>query len=73
MSTTNKKSLELHKKFGGKMEISSKVNLKNSGDLSLAYTPGVAKVCEIISKNSKLAQTYTWRHRPARCLTGYGR
>jgi malate dehydrogenase (oxaloacetate-decarboxylating) len=69
MSTTNKKSLELHKKFGGKMEISSKVNLKNSGDLSLAYTPGVAKVCEIISKNSKLAQTYTIKKNTVAVIT----
>ncbi len=29
--------------------------------LSLAYTPGVAKVCEAIAADPGLADTYTWR------------
>mgnify|MGYP001211516202 CR=1 FL=1 len=40
------KSVELHRKHGGKMEIRSKVPLLTQDDLSLAYTPGVARVCE---------------------------
>ncbi len=30
-------------------------------DLSLAYTPGVARVCEAIAADPGLAATYTWR------------
>ena len=34
--------------LGGKIEISSKVPLKTRDDLSRAYTPGVARICEAI-------------------------
>jgi len=52
-------SIKLHKKHGGKLEVKSKVPLKNKKDLSLAYTPGVAGVCLEIAKNKKLAREYT--------------
>lgn len=52
-------SIKLHKKHGGKLEVISKVSLKNKKDLSLAYTPGVAGVCEAIAQNKKLAREYT--------------
>jgi malate dehydrogenase (oxaloacetate-decarboxylating) len=52
-------SIKLHKKYGGKLEVKSKVSLKNKKDLSLAYTPGVAGVCEAIAANPKLAREYT--------------
>ncbi len=32
--------------IGGKLSIESKVPLRNRDDLSMAYTPGVARVCE---------------------------
>ena len=54
-----KKSLALHKKHGGKIEIKGKVSVKNRGDLSLAYTPGVGQVCLEITKDSKKAYEYT--------------
>jgi malate dehydrogenase (oxaloacetate-decarboxylating) len=54
-----KKSLELHKEKGGKLEIRSKFKLKNKRDLSLAYTPCVAEVCKAIAKNKKMAKEYT--------------
>ena len=52
-------SIELHKKYGGKLEVKSKVPLLNKEDLSLAYTPGVAGVCEAIAKDNSLAREYT--------------
>ena len=55
----NKKSLALHKAKKGKLEIISRVPLKNRVDLSLAYTPGVAAACLEIAKNKKLVNTYT--------------
>jgi malate dehydrogenase (oxaloacetate-decarboxylating) len=44
----NAEALELHKKFGGKLETNSKVKLENREDLSRAYSPGVAAVCKKI-------------------------
>ena len=57
----NKKSLALHKKNKGKIEIKSKVPLKTKEDLSLAYTPGVAEVCRLIAKDQKQMNSYTMR------------
>ena len=52
-------SLKLHKKFHGKLEIKSKVPIRNKKDLSLAYTPGVAEVCRAIAKDKNLTSLYT--------------
>ncbi len=54
-----KKSLELHKKHGGKIGTLTKVQLRNRNELSLAYTPGVAAVSIEIGKDSKKAMEYT--------------
>ncbi len=40
-----KESLNLHYKWKGKIEMTCRVPLKTSDDLSLAYTPGVAQPC----------------------------
>jgi malate dehydrogenase (oxaloacetate-decarboxylating) len=45
---------------GGKMEIASTVPLAGRDDLSLAYTPGVAQVCEAIAAEPDLVHDYTW-------------
>jgi malate dehydrogenase (oxaloacetate-decarboxylating) len=45
---------------GGKMEISSRVALNGPDELSMAYTPGVARVCEAIHADPALADDYTW-------------
>jgi malate dehydrogenase (oxaloacetate-decarboxylating) len=37
--------------LGGKLEVRSKVPLKTRDDLSMAYTPGVARVCEAIAED----------------------
>jgi len=37
--------------LGGKIEVVSKVPLKTRADLSMAYTPGVARICEAIYKD----------------------
>jgi len=49
---------DLH--VGGKMEVRSTVPLDGGDDLSLAYTPGVARVCEAIAADPTLTQHYTW-------------
>jgi malate dehydrogenase (oxaloacetate-decarboxylating) len=48
----------LHK--GGKLAVRSTVPLASREDLSLAYTPGVARVCEAIAADGALAYEYTW-------------
>jgi len=54
-----KKSLEIHKNKKGKLEIKSKLPLRNKNDLSIAYTPGVAEPCRQIAKNPLNAYKYT--------------
>ncbi len=44
----------------GKMSISPTVPLATREDLSLAYTPGVARVCEAIAADPSLTRDYTW-------------
>ena len=53
------KSLALHKKLKGKIEVVSKVPLRNKNDLSLAYTPGVAAVSLLVAKNKEAMFTHT--------------
>jgi malate dehydrogenase (oxaloacetate-decarboxylating) len=45
---------------GGKMQIAKTVALQDRVDLSLAYTPGVARVCEAIADDPALIHDYTW-------------
>ncbi|MEP6901826.1 MAG: malic enzyme-like NAD(P)-binding protein [Actinomycetota bacterium] len=45
--------------LGGKIEVISKIPLKTRSDLSMAYTPGVARVCEAIAKDPEKAYTLT--------------
>ena len=42
------------------MEVRSTVGLGSRDDLSMAYTPGVARVCEAIAADPSLTQHYTW-------------
>jgi malate dehydrogenase (oxaloacetate-decarboxylating) len=45
--------------LGGKIEVQPKVPLKNRDDLSMAYTPGVARVCMAIAENPDDARRLT--------------
>jgi malate dehydrogenase (oxaloacetate-decarboxylating) len=49
------------KHLGGKIEISNKIPVKTRNDLSMAYTPGVARVCMAIAKDVKKSFTLTIR------------
>ncbi|BAL92504.1 putative malate dehydrogenase [Actinoplanes missouriensis 431] len=49
---------DLHRQ--GKMTMSATVPLSSRDDLSLAYTPGVARVCEAIAEDESLYADYTW-------------
>ena len=54
-----KESLKVHAKNKGKIEVVSKVPVRNQDDLSIAYTPGVAEVCKKIADNPEDAYKYT--------------
>lgn len=54
-------ALELHRKLRGKIEVISKVEVKDRRDLSLAYTPGVAQPCLEIQKDINLSYELTRR------------
>ncbi|MFN2391671.1 MAG: NAD-dependent malic enzyme [Pyrinomonadaceae bacterium] len=45
--------------LGGKIETISKIPLKTRADLSMAYTPGVARVCEAIYRDPEKVYTLT--------------
>lgn len=57
----NKKALELHKQWNGKLTTEAKSAVKTREDLSLAYTPGVAEPCKVIAKDPAAAYTYTMK------------
>lgn len=57
------KSLEMHKKHGGKLKTESIVSIENSDDLSWAYSPGVAEPCRKIAENSENLYDYTLKSR----------
>jgi malate dehydrogenase (oxaloacetate-decarboxylating) len=51
------------------MTIAATVPLTSRDDLSLAYTPGVARVCEAIAADPALADAYTWAARTVAVVT----
>ncbi len=46
---------------GGKLHVTSSVDVGDHEGLSLAYTPGVARVCDAIAEDAELVETYTWK------------
>ncbi len=55
--------------LGGKIEVTSKVPLRNRDDLSRAYTPGVARVCMAIAKNPSDARRLTIKRNTVAVVT----
>jgi len=62
MTELDKESVALHAELHGKLEVHSKVRLANRKDLSLAYTPGVAQVCQEIAADPKKVFDLTLKH-----------
>lgn len=56
------KSLEMHEKWRGKIEICATAPVETRQDLSLAYTPGVAQPCLEIQKDINKSYELTRRH-----------
>jgi malate dehydrogenase (oxaloacetate-decarboxylating) len=49
--------LDFHKK--GKISLTPKMKIRSLADLGVVYTPGVARVCEVIEKDPQKARDYT--------------
>ncbi|MCR5651828.1 MAG: NADP-dependent malic enzyme [Lachnospiraceae bacterium] len=64
-----KESLKLHEQWKGKIEVISRVPVKDKEDLSLAYTPGVAEPCLAIQKDPDRSYELTRRHNMCAVIT----
>ena len=53
------RSVMIHRQLRGKISLVSKVPVETKDDLSLAYTPGVARPCELIAKDPDQARKLT--------------
>jgi len=61
MSDYFQRSLDMHRTYRGKLAITSKVALHTRDDLALAYTPSVARPCEVIAENPDEAYKLTFK------------
>jgi malate dehydrogenase (oxaloacetate-decarboxylating) len=55
--------------LGGKIEVNSKVQIKTRDDLSRAYTPGVARVCQAIAADPTDARRLTIKRNTVAVVT----
>ena len=55
--------------LGGKLTVESKVSLRNRDDLSRAYTPGVARICQAIAANPADARRLTIKRNTVAVVT----
>jgi malate dehydrogenase (oxaloacetate-decarboxylating) len=55
--------------LGGKIEVKAKVSVKTRDDLSMAYTPGVARVCMAIHADPEKAYTLTIKQNTVAVVT----
>ncbi|GAA2091506.1 NAD-dependent malic enzyme [Kitasatospora saccharophila] len=55
--------------LGGKIEMSSKLPIRNRDDLSMIYTPGVARVCMAIAENPEDARRLTIKRNSVAVVT----
>ena len=63
------KALQKHAEWQGKIEVVARTGVKNSDDLSVAYTPGVAQPCLEIEKDYTKSFTLTRRHNLVAVIT----
>ncbi len=59
--TIAEESLKMHEEKRGKIEVISRVPVRNKEDLSLAYTPGVAQACLEVQKDINKSYELTRR------------
>lgn len=57
--TNSEKALKMHEQWNGKLETAAKAHVNSAEDLAVAYTPGVAEPCKVISADPEAAYKYT--------------
>lgn len=62
-------AMKMHAQWAGKLEVKSRVQIQDSHDLSIAYTPGVAQPCLAIQKDLSLSYTLTRRWNTVAVIT----
>src|SRR5664279_2346766 len=55
--------------LGGKLEVNSKVQLRHRDDLSRAYTPGAAGICEAVANTAKAARRLSSKRKTVAVVT----
>lgn len=63
------RSLIVHEQLRGKIGVVGKMPITNRDDLSLAYTPGVARPCEVIAKDPNKARELTIKRNSVAVVT----
>jgi malate dehydrogenase (oxaloacetate-decarboxylating) len=61
MEDIYRRSIELHEKLQGKIEVTNKIAVDSTDILSLVYSPGVAQPCLEIEKNPERAYDMTMK------------
>lgn len=69
MTDLRNDSLHLHRENQGKLEVRSKVAVRNERDLSLAYSPGVAEPCKEIAQDPDKVFEYTMKGNTVAVIT----
>ncbi len=59
MADIFERSLIVHEQLRGKIGMHTRIPVKTADDLSIAYTPGVARPCEVIAKDPSKAFSLT--------------
>lgn len=62
-------AMKMHAEWAGKLEVKSRVKIRDSHDLSIAYTPGVAQPCLAIQKDPSLSYKLTRRWNTVAVIT----
>jgi len=62
-------SLQKHYEWGGKIDYAAKMPIRSKEDLSIAYTPGVAKPCMVIHNEPEKSYALTNRHNLVAVIT----
>ena len=63
------RSLIVHEQLRGKIGVMNRMPIRNRDDLSLAYTPGVARPCEAIAEDPSRAYQLTMKHNTVAVVT----
>ena len=69
MTNFFERSLIIHEQLRGKIGVVGKMPIANRDDLSLAYTPGVARPCEVIASDQSKARELTIKRNSVAVIT----